>query len=154
MPFQISSPAFDDGGPIAPSYTCDGEDISPALEWRDVPEGTKSFALICDDPDAPGGTWRHWALYDIPPATARLEQAFPVEIEAGPAKQGINDFGEIGYRGPCPPRGHGVHHYRFRLLALDTERLSLPARPKCAEVTAAAEAHALGEAVLTGSYSR
>lgn len=154
MTFQLTSPSFDDGQPIPPRYTCDGEDVSPALAWADAPAGTRGFALLCDDPDAPGGTWHHWALYDIPAGTSRLEQAFPMRPESGPVKQGVNDFSNLGYGGPCPPPGHGPHHYRFRLLAINVDTLSLPARPTCVQVETAAKSHALAEALLVGTFAR
>lgn len=154
MTFQLTSPSFDDGQPIPPRYTCEGNDISPTLEWADAPAGTRSFALLCDDPDAPARTWHHWALYNIPARTNRLDQAFPTRRELGPTKQGVNDFGHLGYGGPCPPPSHGPHHYRFRLLAVNVEDLSLPARPTCVQVETVATRHLLAEALLVGTFAR
>lgn len=154
MAFQLSSPAFADGERIPVLYTCEGEDVSPPLEWSGTPAQALSFALLCDDPDAPGGTWHHWALFDIPADASHLAEAYPTEERVGATRQGINDFRRIGYGGPCPPPGHGVHHYRFRLLALSAERLELAPRPGCPAVAAAARPHVLAEAVATGTYSR
>ena len=154
MTFRLTSPAFDDSARIPARFTCEGEDISPVLDWTGAPAGALSYVLLCDDPDAPGGTWHHWALYDIPAATRRLDTATPARPEVEGGRQGVNDFGRVGYGGPCPPPGHGTHHYRFRLLALDLAELPLGADPNCAQVEAAAQPHALGEALLVGTYSR
>ena len=154
MTFRLTSSAFDDGARIPARFTCKGEDISPALDWIEAPVGTLSYVLLCDDPDAPGGTWHHWAIYDIPADSRRLDPATPARPEVEGARQGVNDFGRVGYGGPCPPPGHGTHHYRFRLLALDRAELPLGADPSCAQVEAAARPHALGEALLVGTYSR
>jgi Raf kinase inhibitor-like YbhB/YbcL family protein len=154
MAFQLTSTAFKAGGRIPRQYTCEGEDRSPPLAWSGVPAGTKSFALLCDDPDAPAGTWHHWALFNIPAGTDRLDEGF---AHRGPdigTRQAVNDFGRAGYGGPCPPPGHGFHHYHFKLLALDVEKLALPERVRGAEVERAAEAHALARAELIGLYSR
>lgn len=154
MSFRLTSPAFDDGGRLPVQCTCEGDDISPALGWEGAPAATRSFVLLCDDPDAPGRTWHHWALYDIEADTGRLGQAVPTHSAADSGRQALNDFGQIGYRGPCPPRGHGTHHYRFRLLALDVAELPLGADPTCPQVEAAARPHVLGEARLIATYSR
>src|SRR5204862_8324511 len=106
---ELSSEAFSDGDPIPSRYTCEGEDVSPPLTWSDVPEDAVTLALICDDPDAPSGTFAHWVGWGIDPGVGGL-----AEGEA-PPRQGRNGFGNIGYGGPCPPPGHGKHHYRFRL---------------------------------------
>ena len=135
--FSLSSPSFRNNQPMPAKYSCEKDDISPALKWEGAPAGTKSFALICDDPDAPGGSWVHWVVYNISSSVS----AFPEDIaktETGASiaglKQGVNDFGRVGYGGPCPPRGHGVHHYHFRLYALDTE-LNLAPRVKRSRIT-------------------
>lgn len=154
MTLRIESTAFGEGERIPTRYTCDGEGESPPLAWSGAPEGTRSFALLCDDPDAPAGTWRHWALFDIPTGTSRLEAAYPTDETAGATRQAVNDFGRTGYGGPCPPPRHGVHHYRFRLLALSVKHLDLAAGADCPEVEAAARPHALAEATLVGTYSR
>src|SRR5215813_3422064 len=120
---QFRSSAFDDGAAIPRRFTCEGGDVSPPLSWGDPPAETRSFVVHCDDPDAPAGTWHHWAAYDISAQrTALAEDAG--RREAGDLAQAVNDFGRIGYGGPCPPRGHGPHHYHFRLLALSVDRLS------------------------------
>lgn len=122
MPFAISSPIFDNGQAIPPAYTCDGTDISPPLAWRDPPLGTQGFVLIVADPDALGGTFHHWGVYDIPASQAALTAGVPL----GRQEVVINDFRQPGYGGPCPPKGNGVHHYHFRLAALNQPRLNLP----------------------------
>lgn len=145
---ELTSEAFRDGQAIPQQYSCDGADQSPPLRWGEPPPGTKSFALVVDDPDAPGGTFRHWGAYDIP-ADAR-------SLNAGQAAgaQAVNDFGKTGYGGPCPPKGHGVHHYHFKLLALSVDRLGLDADAKVADVENAARRHAIGEGELIGTYER
>ncbi|HZC37179.1 MAG TPA: YbhB/YbcL family Raf kinase inhibitor-like protein [Sphingomicrobium sp.] len=145
---SLTSDDFQNGGAIPAQYTCDGANRSPALQWSDPPPGTKSFALVIDDPDAPSGTFRHWGAYDIP-ATVR-------SIGPGQAAgaQAINDFGKAGYGGPCPPPGHGPHHYHFKLFALDVGKLSVPANAKVADVENAVQQHAIGQGELVGTYER
>ncbi len=152
IPLTIRSPVFHEGGSIPARYTCDGEDVSPPLEWSGVPEGTKSLALTCDDPDAPAGLWVHWVVFDLPPSAAGLPERVPAtpEIPSG-GRQGKNDFRKIGYGGPCPPAG--THRYVFTLYALDST-LGLPAGATRKDLLAAMRGHALGEATLTGTYSR
>ena len=145
---NLSSDAFANGQAIPTQYTCDGANQSPPLAWSEPPQGTKSFALVVDDPDAPSGTFRHWGAYDIPASARSLATG------ASAGTQATNDFGKTGYGGPCPPRGHGPHHYRFRLLALDVERLDLPAIAKVAELESDAKKHLIGRAELTGTYER
>jgi Raf kinase inhibitor-like YbhB/YbcL family protein len=152
MSFRLSSPDFIDGGHIPALYTCEGDDISPPLAWSGAPEGTKSFVLLCDDPDAPAGTWHHWAIFDIPASVDHLDKAYPAT--GGLYPQGVNDFGNPCYGGPCPPPGHGIHHYRFRLLALNVPSLALPKQVMCAGVEKAAHLYALSKAEMTGVYSR
>jgi Raf kinase inhibitor-like YbhB/YbcL family protein len=142
--FTLTSEAFADRQAIPVEFTCDGPDRPPPLAWSEAPKGTRSFALVVDDPDAPSGTFRHWAIYDIPASARSPGGDFP---------QAVNDFGKPGYGGPCPPKGHGPHHYRFKLFALDVERLDL-SNPKVAQVEAEAEKHILGRAQLTGIYER
>jgi Raf kinase inhibitor-like YbhB/YbcL family protein len=154
MAFQLSSTAFNDGERIPDRYTCAGKDISPPLTWLGAPDGARSFALLCDDPDAPGGTWHHWAVFDMPADTNGLPEAYATDAKVGICRQAVNDFRRTGYGGPCPPPGHGVHHYHFRLLALAVARLDLGPKARCPEVEAAARPHLLGEARLTGTYSR
>jgi Raf kinase inhibitor-like YbhB/YbcL family protein len=143
---SLTSTAFQDGQAIPAQYTCDGADQPPPLAWDDPPAGTKSFALVVDDPDAPSGTFRHWAAFNIP-GSAR-------SLQAGAFDEAVNDFGKPGYGGPCPPKGHGPHHYRFKLIALDVDRLGRGAGAKVADVEKEAEKHAVGRAELTGLYER
>jgi len=150
---QLFSSAFRNGKTIPARYTCDGANISPPLDWNSLPPSTASLALICDDPDAPSGTWRHWAVFDIPPsATGLLEGAAGDSAQS--LRQGINDFKWRGYGGPCRPHGHGPHHYRFRLMALSVERLSVPKNASCREIERAARTHLISEIELVGIYQR
>jgi Raf kinase inhibitor-like YbhB/YbcL family protein len=153
MTLELSSSAFKEGETIPRQYTRDGDDTSPPLRWADPPEGTKSFALICDDPDAPSGTFTHWVLFNLPPDTRELKAAIPTRetLDSG-AKQGKNDFGKIGYGGPAPPKGK-PHHYYFKLYALDTT-LDLPAGASKEKVPAAMKGHVLAEGRLMGLYQR
>jgi hypothetical protein len=149
---KIASEAFEDGGHIPSKYTCDGDDVSPPLEWSDIPPGARTFALICDDPDAPKKDFTHWVLYDLPPGARTL----PQHVSASPelpdgGRQGRNDFGKVGYGGPCPPSGR--HRYRFTLYALDTE-LGVPPSSTRKEVEKAMQGHVLETALLTGVYTR
>lgn len=150
---QIRSPAFADGSAIPPVYTCDGRNVSPPLEWSGLPERVRSLALLCDDPDAPSGTWHHWAAYDIPHETTQLPEGAG-QPGSKSFKQATNDFGHIGYGGPCPPRGHGPHHYHFRLLALSADRLPFQKQPTCGDVEQEARKHVIAEATLVGIYER
>ena len=149
---RLTSSAFADGAKIPRRYTCDGNDVSPPLAWSGAPADTRSFVLLCDDPDAPLGTWHHWAAYDIAGGQNALAEG--VAQRASGFKQAINDFERQGYGGPCPPHGHGPHHYRFRLLAQSVETLSLPKNPTCRDVEHAARKHAVAEVTLTGVYQR
>lgn len=150
----LSSSAFHDRAVIPRHFTCDGEDLSPPLEWCDIPEGTRSFALLCDDPDAPAGTWHHWAAYDIPATQTALLADASAHAGGQGFKQAINDFQRPGYGGPCPPRGHGSHRYHFRLLALSVDHLNLRKGAACRDVAREARKHVLAEAVLIGIYQR
>ena len=153
MSFTISSPAFPNGGPIAARYTCDGDDISPALAWSEVPAAAQSLALIADDPDAPAGTWTHWLLWNIPArATFLAENAPKVEVLDNGARQGVNDFRRIGYGGPCPPPGK-PHRYFFRLYALDV-RLDLKPGASRGELERAMAPHILAQTQWMGTYKR
>jgi Raf kinase inhibitor-like YbhB/YbcL family protein len=149
---KLTSTAFSEGGMIPPVYTCDGADISPAFAWSGVPGGVKSFALVCDDPDAPVGDWVHWVLYNIPPKVNVLsEKTAATDTLPGGTRQGINDFRKTGYGGPCPPRG--VHRYYFRLYALDT--LLPPAGNMTKKkLLVAMKGHVIAGAVLMGRYGR
>ena len=151
---RLSSSAISDGSAIPRRYTCDGEDISPPLEWSDVPPGTRSFVLLCDDPDAPGGTWHHWAAYDIPSNQTALTSNAARHAEKPGFKQAITDFQRTGYGGPCPPHRHGPHHYHFRLLALSIEHLAVRKAASCRDIEREARKHVLAEALLVGIYER
>lgn len=151
---RLSSPAFSDGSAIPRLYTCDGRDVSPPLDWSDPPAGTRSYVLLCDDPDAPGGTWHHWAAYDISIDLTSLPQGATQRSERHGFKQAINDFQRVGYGGPCPPHRHGRHRYHFRLLALSVERLATGKSPSCRDVDREARQHILDEAILIGTYER
>ncbi len=153
MAMILSSPAFAPSTAIPVRHTCDGENVSPPLAWRDVPAGTESFALVCTDPDAPAGTFYHWAIFDITASVRELAAGIVAGTAAG-FRQADNDFGKPGYGGPCPPRGHGPHHYHFRLYALAVPRLPVGARVDCRLVEAASRRHALNEALLIGIYQR
>lgn len=152
MPFQLTSRAFKEGGIIPSHYTADGDDVSPPLEWSIVPGGTKCFAIICDDPDAPGGSFCHWLVYNIPANAVNFPEAFPSlgSLPNG-TKQGVNDFGTLGYRGPAPPSG--THRYLFKLYALMSV-LDLEAGATRAELEKVLQRRILGEAQLMGKYQR
>ena len=156
MAFTLASTAFGANAPIPKKHTCDGSDVSPPLKWGGTPPGTKTFALINDDPDAsrPGG-WVHWILYDLPGGRVDLPENIP-KLESpsalGGARQGKNDFGKIGFNGSCPPRGK-PHHYHFRLYALDAA-LNLKAGATRSEVERAMQGHVLGIAEIIGVYER
>jgi Raf kinase inhibitor-like YbhB/YbcL family protein len=153
--FVFMADGVTEGEPIDPRYTCDGDDISPALAWEGVPEGTAELALVVEDPDAPDGTFTHWLVYALDAGADGLPEAFPEGAEVNglnAVRQGTNDFGKAGYGGPCPPAGE-EHRYVFRLLALDAA-LGLEGGASRDEVLAALEGHVLGEARLTGTYAR
>ncbi len=152
MSLTITSAAFSPNGEIPSKYTCDGADISPPLAWSGAPSGTKSLALISDDPDAPGNTWVHWVAWNIPPDTTALPEGVqPVDRLPNGMRQGETSFRRIGYGGPCPPSG--THHYFFKLYALDTI-LDLPARALTPQLEKAMKGHVVAEALLIGLYSR
>ena len=145
---QLTSSAFQNGEPIPTDYTCDGTNDTPTLAWADPPTATKSFAVVIDDPDAPGGTFRHWGVFDIPASARSVGGGQRVGTEA------TNDFGKRGYGGPCPPRGNGRHHYHFKLFALDTDKLGLSPSAKVIDVENAARQHAVAEGELVATYER
>jgi Raf kinase inhibitor-like YbhB/YbcL family protein len=153
MAMKITSSAFQEGQPIPAKYTCDGENISLPLKWSDAPAGTKFFALICDDPDAPVGTWVHWVVYGLPATTTELAEKIPASesLENG-AKQGVNDFKHVGYGGPCPP-SEKPHRYYFKIYALDAE---IPLKPRATkkELLKAMEGQILAQGELMGTYQR
>jgi Raf kinase inhibitor-like YbhB/YbcL family protein len=148
---KLVSSAFADGAAVPRRFTCDGENVSPPLQWSDAPGGTRSFVLLCDDPDAPAGTWHHWAAYDLPPTVTELAVG---AAQNKNIKQAVNDFRKMGYGGPCPPHGNGPHHYHFRLLALSTDHLSAKTNTSCPEVEREARKYAIAEATLVGWYER
>jgi len=153
MSIQLTSTAFAEGKPIPAKYTCDGADLSPPLKWSNVPEGTKSLALISDDPDAPVGTWVHWVIYNIPPDATELAEGLPKsEVLTNGAKQGMTDFKRIGYGGPCPPPGR-PHRYFFKVYALDAELDLKPGATK-QQLLRAMDGHILAEGQLMGTYQR
>jgi hypothetical protein len=152
MEIKMTSFAFEEGGMIPKKHTCEGKDVSPPIAWGTVPSGTKALALICDDPDAPMGTWVHWVLFNLPGSAKELPESVPPQkILANSAKQGTNDFRKIGYGGPCPPGG--THRYYFKLYALDTELNLEPGATK-SQLLKAMEGHILGEGQLMGKYRR
>lgn len=149
---ELKSSAFGYGQSIPVRYTCDGQDISPPLEWTDPPPGTQSFALIMDDPDAPVGVWDHWVLFNIPPETRSLPEGVPPDPDlAQGGRHGRNSWKRLGYGGPCPPGG--THRYFFRLYALDTV-LNLSSGATKKDVLRAMEGHILAQAELMGTYRR
>jgi Raf kinase inhibitor-like YbhB/YbcL family protein len=150
---RITSPAFADGAPVPAEHTCEGAGSSPGLAWEEIPVATRSFALICDDPDAPRGTWVHWVLFNLPADAVELAPAVPAapELPSG-ARQGVNDSGDIGYGGPCPPRGQS-HRYFFRLYALDST-LNLSPGVTRPDLDHSMAGHILAEATLMGRFQR
>jgi hypothetical protein len=146
MSFTLTSSAFNEGDAIPAKFTCDGANLVPPLVWSEPPQGTRSFALIVDDPDAPGGTFTHWLVYDIPASAAGL-------ADHSLGKTLRNDFGRTGYGGPCPPSSHGPHRYVFTLYALDVPLLTLQGRTRDT-LERALEAHTLASARLMGRYRR
>jgi Raf kinase inhibitor-like YbhB/YbcL family protein len=145
--FNLTSPAFENGQPIPRRHTCEGEDLSPPLAWADAPAETRSLAMIVDDPDAPVGTFTHWIAWGLEPSASGLPEGGAAPVE------GSNDFGVSGYRGPCPPPGHGSHRYFFRLYALDEEPGLEPGAEK-QELERALADHTLAVAELVGTYER
>jgi Raf kinase inhibitor-like YbhB/YbcL family protein len=145
---SLTSDAFRGGQPIPMQYTCDGANQTPTLRWSDPPAGTKSFALIIDDPDAPKGTFRHWGVFDFPASARSIGGDKRVGTEVA------NDKGSQGYTGPCPPLGDKPHHYHFRLFALDTDKLGVGQSAKIIDVENAARQHALAVGELIGTYQR
>lgn len=151
MPLRLLVSAFPEGGTIPKLHTGEGADVSPALEWTGAPPETQSFALIVDDSDAPVGTWTHWLIWDLPPATRGLAQGH----QPGPSEvEGRNDFGRRGYGGPMPPKGHGQHRYFFKLFALDVASLGLPSDARRAAVDHALQGHVLAAAQYMGRFER
>ena len=153
LELTVMSAAFVMGAAIPPKYTCMGEDVSPPLSWSKLPEGAQSVAVLCDDPDAPGGDWVHLVLFNLPPGTAKLDEGVPAtpSLPNG-AVQGVNDFRRAGYGGPCPPPGR-PHRYRFKVFALDTKLALRPSAQK-RDVVKAMEGHVLARGELMGRFGR
>jgi len=151
MAMKLVIAAFHEGGTIPALHTCEGADLSPAMEWTGAPASTKSFAVIVDDPDAPGGVWNHWLLYNVAPATQSIAQGFR---HGKLGDSGKNDFGKPGYNGPCPPRGGGPHRYYFRVYALDLPKLDLTSGASRADLDRAMRGHVLAHAEFMGRYER
>ncbi len=152
-PMHLTSTAFAEGAAIPAKYTCDAQNVSPPLKWSGAPAGTKSLVLIVDDPDAPSGTWVHWVLYDLGPSVSELpEDLAKSQFVAGGAKQGLNDFKQLGYGGPCPPHGK-PHRYFFKLYALDAALELKPGLTK-KDVEGAMNKHILAQGQLMGTYQR
>jgi Raf kinase inhibitor-like YbhB/YbcL family protein len=152
MSFVLETRAFPKGGEIPSKYTCSGDDVSPALTWSGAPKGTKSFALIVDDPDAPSGTFTHWIVYDLPAGAQQLPENVSKTDDLSGGRQGRNDFRRVGYGGPCPPPGK-AHRYFFRLFALNTA-LNLPAGAAKGDVEGAMRGHVIAQAELMGKFAR
>lgn len=158
MDLKVQSSAFSNHEPIPKKFTGDGADVSPALTWSGAPAGTKAFALICDDPDAPSAEpWVHWVIYNISGDAAGLAEDVPNKQAAladpAGAKQGRNSFGKVGYGGPAPPKGHGVHHYHFKVYALGAAlELSDPVDKN--HLLHAMQGHVLAQGELVGTYER
>jgi Raf kinase inhibitor-like YbhB/YbcL family protein len=153
MPMMLTSPAFPPGGAIPAEYTCSGADISPPLTWSGVPAGAKSLVLVVEDPDAPSGTFHHWAAFDIPAASHGLAAGYSASRPTGGLHQARNDFGGLGYGGPCPPPGP-AHHYQFHLLAISRPRLDLASSPGALEVLQAAQPYVIQQTELVGTFQR
>lgn len=152
MAFALESPAFADGQPIPDTHARDGGNLSPPLRWRDAPAGTRSFLLVVEDPDAPNGLFRHWAIYDIASERNQLPEGTTAGAKTESLGRGVNDFGNARYDGPQPPRGHGVHHYHFRLSALDVETLHCGPKTPVADVIDRARPHVIASTELVGTY--
>jgi Raf kinase inhibitor-like protein, YbhB/YbcL family len=152
MEIKITSSAFKDGDLMPAKYTCDGANISPPLKWENIPAGAKTIAIICDDPDAPRGTFVHWVLFNLPAEVKELAENTPADkILSSGAVQGTADFGRIGYGGPCPPSG--THRYFFKIYALDTKIDLTPGADK-SRLVEAMKGHILAEGQLVGKYKR
>ena len=150
---ELKSSAFQTGADVPRKHTCDAADVSPLLRWEKAPAGTRAFALIVDDPDAPAGTWVHWVIYDLPAETKELKEGTAkTETQANGAKQGVNDFRRVGYSGPCPPPGQ-LHRYFFKLYALDAPT-NLKPRATKQQLLEAMKGHVLEETKLVGRYKR
>lgn len=154
MALTISSSAFGNDQAIPDRFSRDGGNVSPPIEWKGAPTDVQSYALVLEDPDAPQGTFRHWAAYNIPPQLRQLPEGAGSGQNVPGVQMAQNDFGNKGYDGPQPPHGHGTHHYHFRLFALDVPALSLPAGSNAADVVEAARAHCIAAADAVGTFER
>ncbi len=151
---KLMSSAFENGERIPVRFTCEGEDLSPPLSWSGIPGATETLVLICDDPDAPDGTWSHWVVYNLSPTPSELEAGADLGDRLSESlREGRNDFGRQGYGGPCPPRGDEPHNYHFRLFALD-RALDFKGSVTRAHVMDAIEGKTLAEAILIGTFAR
>lgn len=151
MDFRVTTDDFKDNGEIPKKFTCDGENSPPELQWEGAPPGTKSFTLIVEDPDAPGGTFVHWVLYDVPASASKLPSGMKA---GGTPKEGRTGFGQNAWGGPCPPKGHGTHRYFFILKAIDVATLGLKPGATKAQVEEAMKGHVLAETKIMGTYKR
>ena len=149
----LALPAVAAGLPIPTRFTCDGANLSPAVQWRDVPAATRSLALVVDDPDAPGGTFAHWGVFNLDAPGGQLPEGAGNDASSR-FRQARNDFGQAGYGGPCPPRGNGAHHYRFRLFALDSPTLAAGSAVRVGDLEPAMDGHVLASALVTATYER
>lgn len=154
MALTLTIPAFMNQAPIPERFSRDGGNVSPGIEWQGSPAGTKSYALVVEDPDAPKRTFRHWAVYNIAPDVERLPEGAGSGGRGEAMRTATNDFGNARYDGPQPPHGHGAHHYHFELFALDVADLALPAHSRAQEVLTAARRHSLAFAEIIGTFER
>jgi Raf kinase inhibitor-like YbhB/YbcL family protein len=152
MALTLNIPGFQQNQRIPDRFSRDGGNVSPPIQWQGAPSGTRSYALVVEDPDAPKGTFRHWAAYNIPAASDGLPEGAGSSKPDTSMHMAVNDFGNRRYDGPQPPPGHGAHHYHFRLFALDVPQLRVPGNSGAQEVLEAARSHALAEADIVGTY--
>jgi Raf kinase inhibitor-like YbhB/YbcL family protein len=151
---MLASPAIPPGSEIPAQYTCDGSDISPPLSWSGVSDGARSLVVVVEDPDAPSGMFRHWAVFDIPAVTRGLDAGYSANRPAAGLHEARNDFGKTGYGGPCPPPGHGTHRYHFRLLAISRPTLDLRAAASALDVVKAAQPYVIQQAEFVATFHR
>lgn len=150
----LESNSIVNGADFPVKYTCEGDDISLPVKWSKAPQGTKSFVFILDDPDAPVGTFNHWLVYDIPSSVLGFSEGFPEKSQYSQIKEGNNDFGTPGYRGPCPPEGVGFHRYYLRIYAVDIETLGLPSGVSRSDIDEKISGHILGETNIFAKFKR
>jgi Raf kinase inhibitor-like YbhB/YbcL family protein len=151
---MLASPAISPGSEMPAQYTCDRSDISPPLSWSGIPEGSRSLVLVVEDPDAPSGTFRHWIVFDIPPAARGFDAGYSANRPAAGLHEAQNDFGKTGYGGPCPPPGHGTHHYHFRLPAISRPTLDLRGGTPALDVLKAAQPYLIQQAEFVATFRR